>query len=305
MPIESSRKPEPVASVVLCVRNGESTLPGQLAALDAQDDAPRWEAVLVDNASCDGTRALLDEFAARHHDARVITETRVGLNFARNAGIAAARGSKILLCDADDEVSPQWLRSLAAALDRADVVGGALEIVRLNPPPHRPEWQNQTGALPESLGRPYAVGANLGFKRSVWESVGGFDARFAGGSDDTDFCLRAQDAGYTIAFEPTAVVHYRLRARLGRIARQHYGYGRGEERMIAKRGRLGLVDGRPRARWRCLATETVRDLRSLPANLASPDGRRRCVERVAFQLGRLVELSLLSARRTRARQRIA
>ena len=55
----------PVVSVVLCVRNGASTLTRQLAALTRQDFGAPWEVVLVDNGSTDGTRALATAWTDR------------------------------------------------------------------------------------------------------------------------------------------------------------------------------------------------------------------------------------------------
>ena len=291
----------PAATVVLCVRDGESTLARQLAALRAQDYDDAWEVVLVDNGSTDGTHELIRASAAVLPRCRVLVEPRVGLNFARNRAIEAGRAAKVALCDADDEVSPQWLRRMVDTLDRFDVVGGALEIDRLNEPRVRHRSHNQTDELPNSLGRPYAVGANLAFRREVWEAIGGFDASFSGGCDETDFCLRAQDAGYTIGFDPGAVVHYRLRADLSGIARQYFDYGRGEERLLAKRDGLGLADGRLRSRWRFLASEARRGAVELPAMLVNPAERRQCVERSAFLAGRFVELFGRSVRPTRRR----
>jgi glycosyltransferase involved in cell wall biosynthesis len=280
----------PAVSVVLCVRNGEETLARQLAALRAQDYAGSWELVVVDNASTDATAAVLAG-AADGLPIRVLEQPRVGLNFARNHAVAAVRAPKVVCCDADDEVSPRWLRSMVDALDRHDLVGGALEVDRLNPPSARNPSHNQTRALPQSLDRAYAVGANLGFRTDVWAAVGGFDGRFTGGCDETDFCLRAQDAGFTIGFEPAAVVHYRLRTGLARVARQHFGYGRGEERMVAKRRRLGLDrDRESRGRWSWLAGDARVHVRGTPRMLATGEGRRQFVERSAFLTGRAVEL---------------
>jgi glycosyltransferase involved in cell wall biosynthesis len=280
----------PAVSVVLCVRNGERTVARQLAALRAQDFAGPWELLVVDNASTDGSVAVIEHGLAGL-PGRLLTERRVGLNHARNHAIAAARAPKVVLCDADDEVSPGWLRGLVAALDRFDLAGGALDVDRLNGPSERNPRHHQIESLPESLDRPYAIGANLGFRTCVWRAIGGFDGAFHGGCDETDFCLRAQDAGYSMGFEPSAVVHYRLRSRLTQIARQHFGYGRGEERMVAKRHRAGRADDQGRAaRWRWLANDVRAELSATVPMLATAEGRRLFVERTAFHSGRFVEL---------------
>jgi GT2 family glycosyltransferase len=284
----------PTASVVLCVRNGERTLARQLSALGRQEDATAWELVIVDNGSTDRTRDVIARLRAELPGALlVLDEARVGLNFARNRGIRAAAGARIMLCDADDEVSPQWLCTMVDALDRHDVVGGALDTERLNDPLIRPPSHNQATELPRVAGHRYAVGANIGFRRSVWTAIGGFDERFAGGYDDTDFCLRAQDAGFTIGFEPSAVVHYRLRDRLDHLARQYFHYGRGEERFVAKH-RDGLGGGELRVRWRNVTADVRNQLAAAPAMLASRDERRRCLEQSAYLAGRLVELGRVS-----------
>jgi glycosyltransferase involved in cell wall biosynthesis len=279
----------PSASVVLCVRNGERTIERQLDALGHQEDPPDWELVLVDNGSTDATPQLIRGFAAQLPNLQVLDEPRAGLNCARNLGIRAGSADKIVLCDADDEVSPDWLRTMVSALDRFDIVGGALDTARLNDPLVRHQSQNQATELPRVADRCYAVGANVGFRRTVWAAIGGFDERFSGGYDDTDFCLRAQDAGYTIGFEPSAVVHYRLRDRLDHLAKQHFDYGRGEERFVAKH-RAALADGRLRSRWRRVAGDVRNQLIAAPSMLSNRAERRRCLEQSAYLAGRVVEL---------------
>ena len=113
----------PIVSVVLCVRNGANTIDAQLEGLARQDYEGSWELVLVDNASTDGTRARVEAWRARLPQLRVVEESVVGSGGARNRGSRAVIGTRIACCDADDVVSPAWLREMLAALDRFDVVG--------------------------------------------------------------------------------------------------------------------------------------------------------------------------------------
>ncbi len=80
---------------------------------------------------------------------RVIRESNVGINFARNAGIAAAPDGKVFLCDADDEVAEDWLEGMASALEPGLWVAGALDYCRLN-----------YGSHTSRLERPRTVGSS-------------------------------------------------------------------------------------------------------------------------------------------------
>src|SRR4029079_4253376 len=115
----------------------------------------------------------------------------------RNRALEDVGEGPVACCDADDAVTPGWLREMVAALADHDLVGGALDPVPLNGfgSPHQGIVQRT--ALPNVLGRVWVVVAILGFEARVAHAIGGFDPAFNGGSDDTDFCLRAQYAGFT------------------------------------------------------------------------------------------------------------
>ena len=59
---------------------------------------------------------------------RVISAPEVRSSyFARNQGVAAAKGDLVLFCDADDVVDKHWIQSMVTALADLDVVGGSLK----------------------------------------------------------------------------------------------------------------------------------------------------------------------------------
>ena len=109
---------------------------------------------------------------------RVVDASRApGINVGRNDGVAAAAGTSILLCDADDEVAPGWLHALAAALADADLVGGSVDLRGLNS-----EWSRRSRSVvtPHELqGWLFPIGANIGF----------LGANVAGGSFDLNAAL--------------------------------------------------------------------------------------------------------------------
>lgn len=280
----------PAVSVVLCVRNSAAFVGRQLAALAAQDlDAP-WELVVVDNGSRDATAAVVAHWVELHPTWRLVAEPTRGVNRARNRGVAAATAPFVALCDADDAVEPGWLRAMVDGLTRHDVVGGALVDDPLARP--RSPWRNvhQCDALPIVHGRPYVMGASLGFRREVFDRIGGFDRRYAAGADDVDFVLRAADAGATVAFVPEARTRYRVKETAGEVMRQQYGYGRGYQRLLELHN---LPGDRNRNTRRLRATVVTRGYRRAAVRVVQVtrrDERYRYLAGLAHLSGEAVEL---------------
>lgn len=228
-------------TVVIPCRNGAGTIAGQLEALAAQAWDGDWEVVVSDNGSTDGTAAVVAGFRDRLPALRVINSSaRSGVAYARNAGVDAARGHSVLLCDDDDEVAPGWLAAMAAALREHEFVAATLELVRLNP-----VWTRDARQAPglrqlDPPFLPYAFGAALGFRVSRHQAVGGFDETFVGGADDIDYCFRMQLDGAPLHLVRDAVTHYRIRSDLGSVYRQGRAYSRGDVRLYAKYRSRGM-----------------------------------------------------------------
>ncbi|HZW51334.1 MAG TPA: glycosyltransferase family 2 protein, partial [Rudaea sp.] len=118
----------PDLTVTIPLYNEAENIPILYARVrDALDElGKRWELVLVDDGSSDGSGALLDKIAA--DDARVVV-----LHFRRNygqtaafmAGIDHARGAIIIPMDGDLQNDPDDIGKLLAKLDEGfDVVSG-------------------------------------------------------------------------------------------------------------------------------------------------------------------------------------
>ncbi len=118
----------PDISVVVPVYNPGANIDELLASLDAQTlAAGRWEAILVDDGSTDGTGARLDAWAAERPWARVEHISNSGWpGRPRNVGTDAATGDYVLYVDNDDVLDPEALERLRdrARADDADVVVG-------------------------------------------------------------------------------------------------------------------------------------------------------------------------------------
>jgi GT2 family glycosyltransferase len=234
--------PARTVSVVMPVRNGAATIAAQLDALAGQA-TDCSEILVLDNGSTDATLDVIEEFRAVIPNLRVIDagEQR-GMANLRNRAAASTVGD-LLLCDADDVVSPGWIRALTDALEDYDIVGGRLEEHSLNGPLARPRTA-QWDALPAAFDHlPYAVGANSAFRREVIDGVGGWNPRYDTAGEDIDMCWRAIHAGFRIGFAPAAVVHYRHRSEMQAVRRQQANYGRAAAKLHRDYRSRGLPRG--------------------------------------------------------------
>lgn len=222
-PVGSDESTTPEVSVIIPVRNGAATLGEQLESLGCQEDAPSFEVIVSDNGSSDGTAALAERFRDRLPSLRIVDSSAVaGVSRARNAGVVSARAAKVVFCDADDRVSPKWLRALSNALDEFDVVGGTAR-------PHGAQVDTELALAPTGLGSalgflPYGIGASLGARRDVYIEIGGMDESFRRGHEEVDFAWRAQLRGFTLGWAADAVIEYRQRTEPWAALRQSRNY---------------------------------------------------------------------------------
>ncbi len=94
----------PRFSIVIPCYNEEVHLPSTLESLLGQDYDGAYEVIVVDNNSTDASAHIAQAFGVR-----VVTETRPGVCFARQAGFEAAQGEVVVSADADSVADPDWL----------------------------------------------------------------------------------------------------------------------------------------------------------------------------------------------------
>lgn len=277
---------EGFVSVVIPALNAVGTLGLQLDALARQRTDRTFEVLVADNGSQDGTRALVEQYGDRLPGLRLIdASARTGSNVARNIGTGAARGPAVLLCDADDEVADDWVETMATALETADAVGGRLDRVKLNDGYIRawgtPHGHSGVSTQLDFLPRP--IGANAGFRKQVWELLGGFDEDYVRGGTETEFFWRLQLQGYTLVEAPDSLVHYRMRSTFRAGVRQMYIWGRQAPMLFKDFRRHGMTFD-PRTslrRWKWLA-------RSALGFHHGPVERFQIAREAAYRIGRIV-----------------
>lgn len=235
----ASTSPTAISVIVPC-RNAASVLGAQLEALARQICPERWDVVIVDNGSSDGTRAVAEAYRDRLPRLTVVdARAKTGAAYARNAGVFAASGTNVAFCDADDEVGEGWLAAAATALQKHEAIAFRIDTAKLNRGAERTIHQVeglQPYTYPPYL--PYS-GSTIALRRELFLRLGGFDETMIA-CEDADFCWRIQLAGVPIHFASDAVVHVRLRTSLGAMCRQARLWGEYNVVLYKKYRRLGM-----------------------------------------------------------------
>lgn len=272
-----------LVTVVLPVLNGEPFLARQLDALAAQSYAGEWELVVVDNGCTDDSLEIVREHSDGVPGLRVVdASARRGLNYARNAGVAAARGELLVFCDADDAAAPGWLAALVEAAADADIVGGVLEGDELNGAVARAWRSRPLKDRPSEQFLPFVPGGNCAVRTEVARLLR-WDEEFVFGASDMEFCWRAHQAGYRIGHAPGAVMQQGYRHGLVPLARQFFAYGLGGPLLYRRfRGH-----GMRRPPLTEIAADWIGLVLGLPAALRSPEQRGQAVKLAALRLGRV------------------
>jgi GT2 family glycosyltransferase len=221
-------------------RDHEEHLTRCLAHLDGLDEACS-EVVVADDASTDGSvAAVRREFPKVHV---VEAPEHLGASGIRNLGIRFARErfefDYLLFLDNDAFVEPDTLTRLLDAIESDDATGIVTPKAYQDMAARRLHLAGEldvnlylgrvrdVGAGEVDIGQhdtPRRIAVCSGFtmlvRREVVERLDGFDEAFALAAwEDVDFCLRAGQEGFAIAYAPSAVVEHvgGVRGR-GRIA---------------------------------------------------------------------------------------
>ena len=226
VPLRSLRFPrqEKVdVSIVIPIFNQLEYTHACLASLQTMEEQTRFEVIIVDDCSTDQTPEVLPQVDGITY---LRNETNSGFVVSCNHGAEKARGKYLVFLNNDTLVKPGWLTALLETFAedaRAGIVGSKL----VYPDGRLQEaggiiWRDASGwnyGKFDDPGNPeynylrevdYCSGAALMVPKALFESVGGFDLRYAPGYyEDTDLAFKVRQAGYKVLYQPLSeVVHY-------------------------------------------------------------------------------------------------
>jgi GT2 family glycosyltransferase len=217
-------------SVIIVGYNRRDLLAGCIESVLASDEGLALELIVVDNASRDGTAAMVAE---RFPDVRLIeNQQNVGYGGGCNVGLAAAHGRYLMVLNQDIAVRPGALAALVEFADahpEAGVVGARLEyedgrfqhsafrfpdarqaffgffdgLVALD---SEPNGRYGPDRFEQPFQAEHVLGACMLFRRTALEQVGAFDTAFFMYFEETDLCVRLQRAGWCNYYLPSARV---------------------------------------------------------------------------------------------------
>ena len=206
-------------TVVVCTLNRRDSLERALVALRDQT-YPRFEVIVVNGPSTDGSAEMLEQFADR---ARIFDFPEASVGRARNVGVQHAAGDVLAFIDDDAIPPPAWLEHMIAPFDDAQVgaVGGPVFDVPLD----RFDWKictsTRLGAINTDSSGPIAIyqgvgvdpfaylaGCNMGLRRTAVQAIGGFNSALPYPYEDTDVCCHLNDAGYSLEYIDEVTVRH-------------------------------------------------------------------------------------------------
>ncbi|WP_157720538.1 glycosyltransferase [Friedmanniella luteola] len=234
-----------------------------------------FEIILVDNRRELPADDPLPGLLAGREGVRSVRALRPGISAARNAGIAAATGEIVVFTDDDVHVDRRWLRALGERFVRQpelEAVTGLILPAELETPAQifferyyggfsgeRTFAPLTLTATRRPLGRSrvvvrdvtghevrtfaiygvgaYGAGANMAFRRSTLQRLGGFDLALgtgtqARGGEDLATLIDVLWDGGSIGYEPAAVVHHKHRREYDELVHQLRGNGLGFTAML-------------------------------------------------------------------------
>jgi succinoglycan biosynthesis protein ExoA len=226
------------ASIIVACRNERQHIAACIDSLLSSDyPADRFEVLIVDGMSDDGTRDVVAAYGARDPRVRLVDNPRRITPAAFNAGIRAARGDVVAIVGAHASYDRRYLAELVRHLHEygADEVGAVAQYV--------PRADTVIGrALVMVQRHRFGAGANVGYKvgasapkwvdtvssgcyrKDVFERVGLFNERLVF-SQDIEFNSRLRRAGGRILLVPTARIVYHARSDLGSFLRHQIRNG--------------------------------------------------------------------------------
>lgn len=204
----------PLVSVIVPVYNMERYLAETLESV-LKSDYPNFEVIVVDDGSEDNSRAIAEEFVAKDHRVKLISQPNGGVSSARNNGIKSAKGEFILPVDSDNLISKDYIRKAALVLienPKVKVVSCQVDFFG-----ERVGREKTAPFSLRALCRHNMIDNCAMYRKKDWIESGGYCEELKG-REDWDFWLSLFERGGDFIRLPIVGLYYRYRSDSKRIA---------------------------------------------------------------------------------------
>lgn len=218
----------PTVSLYIPCYNGEQYIAACIEGVLNQFRKPD-EILVIDDGSTDRTA----EIAESYPDVKLIRhEKNSGLAAARNTAIKAASCDFVASLDADCVADKMWLYTLLQVMknlpDRVGGIGGKLVEAFYETPADefRAVFMCQHKGDDPLINPKFVAGANTMFRRDALIAVGGYHEAFRTNGEDVQICLKLQQSGYSVVYDPRAIVMHHRRDTPASVVRMNWAHWR-------------------------------------------------------------------------------
>jgi GT2 family glycosyltransferase/glycosyltransferase involved in cell wall biosynthesis len=224
---KKEKQDPPQVSIIIPLYNRSDLTKNCLESIFNTPGPVSYEVIVLNNASEDDTLEILEKFKDK---IRLINcHENYGFSIANNMGADIALGDKLVMLNNDTTVRPNWLEALVNCQKEtgASLIGARLYYpdgriqhcgVALFPhdnkphalyaglPGDHPDIENLTG-----IRRAFQIvtAACWLVTRDCWDALGGFNTDYINGYEDVDFCLRLNESGGRVFYEPLCqITHF-------------------------------------------------------------------------------------------------
>ncbi len=219
---------QPTVSIIIPVHNNLSYTRQCLEAIPETVGNVAYEVIVVDNASDQETAEYLQKEAAAGRIVLIRNERNESFARANNQGAAVAKGAVLVFLNNDTKPLDGWLEAILEEFRNHPEVGivgakllygnGRIQHAGMvfGARPGRPEEPFHVYLLADPdapfVNRrrivQFVTGACLAIRRDLFQQVGGFDEGYVFGWEDADLCMKVQQQGYQVVYQPKAVLYH-------------------------------------------------------------------------------------------------
>lgn len=216
----------PLVSIIIANWNGGEVFKNCLRSIKTIN-YPRWELIIVDNGSIDGSDQFAKKIIPQTHLKLIKNNQNLGFALANNQGYEKAEGKYLLLLNNDTVIDPNFLTLLIQEIESDKSIGIIQpKIYVLDQKDHLDNigsYLTITGFLQhigylardsEDFNKERYIfsskGACMLIRKKIVDQIGLFDSDFGTYFEETDFCWRVWLIGYRVLFFPKSKIFHKI-----------------------------------------------------------------------------------------------